>query len=191
MLVRKEKYMYYKKCFGRVLVQKSIGDPVWVEWIHHSEGIRHCATCLKLDKCWFEYGNVPENPHHPHCHCELRPLDYSLVRAAACAQSDYSKFDPYLFDLKNDYKHGKNRAFESWGYSIQDSRWLKAEFEKQALEKYLDDDYTLGKLNGQGQRITIRVEIPRKDKVGEVSFQTGWMVEPRGRIRLTTPYGGK
>lgn len=37
VLVRKEKYMYYKKCFGRVLVQKSIGDPVWVEWIHHSE----------------------------------------------------------------------------------------------------------------------------------------------------------
>ena len=74
---------------------------------------------------------------------------------------------------------------------MKDAHWLKAEIEKQALKKYLAGNYELGKLNGQGQRITIRVEIPRKDRVGEVSFQTGWMVEPKGKIRLTTPYGGR
>lgn len=47
----------------------------------------------------------------------------------------------------------------------------------------------LGQLNYQGQRINIRVEIPRKDKAGTASFVTGWMGEPNGYIRLVTPYG--
>ena len=51
--------------------------------------------------------------------------------------------------------------------------------------------YTLGKLNWNGQRIRIRVIIPRRDGTGEVSFITGWMVEPGGKLRMTTPYGGK
>ena len=65
------------------------------------------------------------------------------------------------------------------------------EVEKQALEKYVSGDYMLGKLNQDGQRISIRVEIPRKDKSETVSFVTGWMVYPNGNIQLTTPYGGK
>ena len=80
--------------------------------------------------------------------------------------------------------------FESWGYSIDDSQWLQKEFEKQALDKYVSGEYTLGKLNKDGQRISIRVEIPRKDKQQTVSFVTGWMVYPNGQIQMTTPYGG-
>jgi len=52
-------------------------------------------------------------------------------------------------------------------------------------------NYELGKLNFQGQRISIRVTIPRKNGAGDVSFITGWMVKPEGKIKLTTPYGGK
>ena len=109
----------------------------------------------------------------------------------ATTYSDYSKFDPYLFDPDNVYQHGKNRVFESWGYTVADARWLQAEIEKQALEKYLAGDYTLGKLNKDGQRISIRIEIPRKDSGRMVSFLSGWMVYPNGLLRLTTPYGGK
>ena len=58
--------------------------------------------------------------------------------------------DPYLFDPENTYRHGKNRAFESWGYSASDSTWLKNQSEKQALEKYLSGDYMLGKLDRRG-----------------------------------------
>lgn len=65
------------------------------------------------------------------------------------------------------------------------------EVEKQALEKYVSGDYMLGKLNQDGQRISIRVEIPRKDKSETVSFVTGWMVYPNGLIQLNTPFGGK
>lgn len=65
------------------------------------------------------------------------------------------------------------------------------EVAKQALEKYVSGDYMLGKLNQDGQRISIRVEIPRKDKSETVSFVTGWMVYPNGLIQLNTPFGGK
>lgn len=81
--------------------------------------------------------------------------------------------------------------FESWGYSISDSKWLQKEIEKQSLEKYIAGDYILGKLNKEGQRISVRVEIPRKNSEETVSFITGWLVYPNGHIQLTTPYGGK
>ena len=42
-----------------------------------------------------------------------------------------------------------------------------------------------------GQRISIRVEIPRKNKNEMVSFITGWMVRPNGLIHLNTPYGAE
>ena len=78
-----------------------------------------------------------------------------------------------------------------WGYTAKDARWLQEEIERQARKKYVSGEYTLGKLNWNGQRISIRITIPRKDGSGDVSFITGWLVEPCGNLRLTTPYGGK
>ncbi len=105
------------------------------------------------------------------------------------ADSAYSKFDPFLFDTKGVYGHGKDKMFNSWGYSVKDSQYLKEEIEKQALQKYINGEYTLNKLDHNGQRINIRVEIPRKDRSGTVSFITGWMARPNGHIQLATPYG--
>ena len=85
----------------------------------------------------------------------------------------------------------KKKLFNSWGYTIGDAKWLQSEIEKQALQKYINGDYILGKLNKDGQRISIRIEIHRKDTGNMVSFVTGWMVYPNGHIQLTTPYGGK
>lgn len=65
------------------------------------------------------------------------------------------------------------------------------EIGRQGQEKYVQGEYELELLNAQGQRINICVEIPRKDASGTVSFVTGWMVYPEGKIRLVTPYGGK
>jgi len=59
------------------------------------------------------------------------------------------------------------------------------------LQKYIDGDYELGELNEYGQHINIRIEIPRKDGSGTVSFITGWMARPNGHIQLATPYGKK
>jgi len=58
------------------------------------------------------------------------------------------------------------------------------------LEVYIRRLY-LEQLNYQSQRINIRIEIPRKDGSGTVSFKTGWKVHPNGHIQLATPYGGK
>ena len=62
---------------------------------------------------------------------------------------------------------------------------------KYLLRKCLRGEYTLGKLNDKGQRISITIEIERKDKNSTVTFLSGWMVYPNGKIQLITPYGGK
>ncbi len=162
----------------------------WVEWQHISKGKSHCPTCLRLDGCWFVAGQTPQIPQHPFCHCDLLSLPYMQVATCATAAADYSKFDPYLFNPDRFYSHNKQVMFESWGYHIEDARWLQSEIERQGLEKYIAGDYTLGVLNTYGQRISIRVEIPRKVGEGTVSFITGWLVWPNGRIQLNTPYGG-
>mgnify|MGYP007121808798 CR=1 FL=1 len=66
----------------------------------------------------------------------------------------------------------KNSSKE-WGYTVDDARWLQAEIERQGRERYLSGQYELGKLNMFGQRINIRVTIPRKDGFGDISFVTG------------------
>ena len=183
--------MYYKRCTGKILVRKSDDSPGWVRWTHHAEGKTHCEECLKLDGCWFLEDNAPPCPHHPSCHCTLDPIDAAVVRACATAKSDYSKFVPYLFNTAGRYTHNKEKLFEAWGYHAEDALWLQAEIERQAREKYAQGDYSLGILNKYGQRINIRIEIPRKDGIGKVSFASGWTVHPNGQIKLNTPYGGK
>lgn len=108
--------IYYKRYTGKLLPQKTAEQPSWVQWTHHSEGKTHCEECLMLDGCWFQEENAPSCPHHPYCHCTLDPIPYAVVLMNTTSYSDYSKFDPYLFDPENTYRHGKNRAFESWGY---------------------------------------------------------------------------
>lgn len=105
--------------------------------------------------------------------------------------SPYGKFANYVFDAKNPQNKGKAAMFESWGYTTVDSEWMMAEYERQAREKYIAGEYTLGMLNMHGQRISIQVTLPRKNGTGSVTFITGWMVEANGKIRLVTPYGGK
>ena len=89
------------------------------------------------------------------------------------------------------YWHGKEKLFAEWGYSAEDAHWLQSEMERQAREKYVSGSYQLGNLNLFGQRINIRIEISRKDGWGTVSFISGWMVRPNGKLELTTPFGGK
>ncbi len=107
------------------------------------------------------------------------------------AESAYSKYDPYLFNTEGKYTHTKEVLFKEWGYTVTDAEWLQNEIEKQTLEKYINEDYKLGRLNDTGQRISTKVEIPRKNSSEMVKFTTGWMVYPNGHIQLTTPYGGK
>ena len=183
--------MYYKHYTGAILIREAVDTSKWVKWTHHSEGKTHCAECLMLDGCWFPENNAPIWPHYPYCHCTLEPIDYTLVLMNAVVYSDYSKFDPYLFNTNGKYSHAKEKLFAQWGYTVEDAHWLQTEIEKQAGEKYITGDYTLGRLDMCGQRISIRITIQRKESTGSVSFLTGWMVLPDGQLKLNTPYGGK
>lgn len=183
--------MYDKWCTGITLVRKTRDFPEWVRWRHHAEGRTHCEECLMLDGCWFSGDVHPPCPHHPFCHCTLEPIDYAFVLTHAAANSNYSKFDPYLFNTNGTYPHSKEKLFHEWGYTVEDAHWLQAEIERQGREKYAAGEYELGKLDKYGQRISIIIAIPRKDKEGTVTFASGWMVEPNGKLKLSTPYGGK
>lgn len=183
--------IYYKRCTGKLLPQKTTEQPSWVQWTHHSEGKTHCEECLILDGCFFTQSNHPPCPHHPYCHCTLDPVPYAVVFGNISVYSDYGKFDPYLFKTTGLQTHNKEKLFKEWGYTVEDAKWLQAEIERQGRKRYLSGQYELGKLNMFGQRINIKVTIPKKDGSGDVSFVTGWMVKPNGQIRLNTPYGGK
>ena len=175
-------------------------DSGWVRWIHdwtkpaytnedrkknivYARVSNHCAKCLNINGCCFPKNNMPEFPLHPKCHCRLEPVD-NLLFEAECPKS---KFEDYIFHPTRN--RGKKVLFESWGYSIIDSKWLQQEFCRQAKEKYANGEFELGKLNEFGQRISIEITLPRKDKAGTVTFISGWMVYPDGKIINTTPYG--
>ncbi len=171
--------------------EKTPAAPKWNKWIHRNLSDNHCPECLMLDSCWFQREKTPKWPHHPFCHCILEDIPYNDVLTKTTSDSAYSKFDIYLFNTEGRYSDTKKHLFESWGYTVEDGKWLQSEINKQGLEKYISGNYVLGKLNKDGQRISIRIEIPRKDKTEKVSFITGWMAYPNGHIQLTTPYGGK
>ncbi len=127
--------------------------------------------------------NAPESPLHENCHCKAERIDGVTVTA----ECPIEKFTGYVFDIIQN--KGKKDLFESWGFTIADSASLKYEMEKQAYYAYLSGEYKLNKLDSYGQRIDIIVKLTGKN--GKVlTFKTGWMTYPDGKILLTTPFGG-
>lgn len=84
----------------------------------------------------------------------------------------------------------KKSLFESWGYSKKDSALLKNEYEKQALEKYINAQYIIQKLDNYGQRINIVINL-NTPTGKQVSVISGWLVFPYGKLKNVTPYGDK
>ena len=132
---------------------------------------------------WVEWKHIP--------HCTVVPQSTRIVQSQVTAISAYEKFARYALDPTNSKNKGKAAMFESWGYTAADSKWMMAEYERQAKEKYIAGEYWLGELNSYGQRINIYITIPRKDGTGSLTYKTGWIAEPNGKIRLVTPYGGR
>lgn len=96
-----------------------ISQQKWVKWQHEMMGIIHCGSCLALHDCWFVFGNEPIAPLHEKCHCTTVAIPTSQVKSRAKATSDYSKYDPYLFDPKNFYRHGKTRLLKAGDTLLQ------------------------------------------------------------------------
>ena len=89
------------------------------KWVHRNLSENHCPECLALDGCWFAGNNHPRHPHYPYCHCVLEDLPYERVLNDATSYSSYSKFDPFLFNTKGEYSHGKEKLFKAW-----DIQWM-------------------------------------------------------------------
>ncbi len=101
----------------------------------------------------------------------------------AKADCPIEKFTNYVFTDETKSK-GKKAIFESLGFTDKDSQTLKREIEKQSLSNYLIGNYLLKTLDSNGQRLAIPLILAGK------TFYTGWMLEPEGKIRNTTPFGG-
>lgn len=174
----------------------------WVKWIHggskpaytHEEKAanavagsigKHCAICLNLNGCCFIMDKKPIQPAHPNCHCYYENIPIISAKAVC----PVLKFTNYIFSDKY-IGNGKKQLFEAWGYFIEDSEELKRQFEKQAKKQYELGEYELGLLNGYGQRININITLKNKKTGADITFYSGWMVYPDGKIDLTTPYGG-
>lgn len=161
---------------------------IWIKWQHNPMvPLAHCETCIVLDKCWFNKSRMPRLPLHPRCHCayEVIPRPTPGLARAECA---IEKFTGYIFN--DEYlENGKQALFKKMGFTIEDAEYLKAEYEKQALEKYCNGEYTLDKLDRHGQRITIPIYLTKNGAATIII--TGWMVRKDGLITNTTPFSGK
>ncbi len=158
----------------------------WVEWKHVTAGFLHCSTCLSLHKCWFHRKKMPICKQHEHCHCYVFSINSPIPNVNSKAECSIDKFTGYIFSEK--YKwNGKMELFHSLGFTIEDSQMLKDEFEKQAVQKYCNGDYTLQKLNAYGQRINIVIQLQKNGR--EINFESGWMVREKGLVTLNTPLG--
>lgn len=166
----------------------NLRDKAWVEWKHElNVPAGHCELCKVLHECWFDNQIKPKKPLHPKCHCTTVFIEPPKANVTSEATCDIRKFTEYIFSDKYAW-NGKRALFENLGFSIADAEFLKREYEKQASEKYCNSDYSLGKLDKNGQRININIEFNRNGN--EISFLSGWMVKPKGFISNNTPFGG-
>lgn len=171
----------------------------WIEWNHFlvpnkpqwfREILRnfvallgHCMNCTSLDGCYLMQTNMPKQPLHENCDCQKKDITFSLVKSRAEATFDITKFTEYVFKNVIDSKV-KNQIFYDLGFKSEDSAYLQREYCIQALDEYLKGNYKLKNLDKRGQRLAIPV------KFKDTAFYSGWMLEPEGKIRNTTPFGG-
>ncbi|MEV4622348.1 DUF6883 domain-containing protein [Asanoa sp. NPDC049573] len=123
--------------------------------------------------------------HRPRAAGSPRP-----TRVAVASPETVRKFSDYVF--KPGAAHGKDKVFRSYGYDREHSEQLAAEFTRQGNARYAAGDFTLGRADHHGQRITIPVDlVGRGDAAGRsTTVKTGWMIRPDGSITLNTPFTG-
>lgn len=109
-----------------------------------------------------------------------------IPNITANAEWDLEKFKGYIFSDKYAW-NGKRDLFEKLGFSINDSEYLKQEYENQAVKNYCNSEYSLGKLDMYGQRINIDIKLVKNGR--NIVFTSGWLVRPKGKITNNTPLG--
>ena len=141
---------------------------------------RTCALCVALNRTIFKKNNKPEY-FHPHCKCEWKQIELREVTL----DFPIEKITQYLL-----VHPSKSKLMNSWGYTMEDAQEIYNTIAENAKNQYLNGEYTLGRLNENGQRIEIKCILNgKKDKSGQTyRFITGWMVYPNGMLHNNTPY---
>lgn len=171
----------------------------WIEWEHFDipnkpDFLRqilrflialsgHCLMCTALDGCFFVERIMPKQPIHEKCDCKKKPVSFYKINNLAQANMPIEKLSKYIFSNDQNSK-GKKSLFEKMGYTKDDIYNLQSQFKSQALNQYLSGNYILKNLDNYGQRVAIKITLNNH------SFYSGWMLEPEGTIRNTTPFGG-
>lgn len=188
-----------------------IVDNNWLKWVHfgvpdeegkdrdtirdHFETLGHCKPCTSLSGCYFVKSGLPEKKAegdgllHPHCDCTLNGIPKPDGEVTATCPIE--KFTGYIFSDKEEHvSNGKIELFKALGFRKEDSEYLKTQYDTQARQKYLNGDYTIGKLDEHGQRIKISIVVDSSTRKN-IEFITGWMVHPLGKIMCSTPFAGR
>lgn len=185
-----------------------IVDNNWVKWFHWGvpdeegaeredvrvdlEKLGHCKECSVLSGCYFVKSRLPKKKAdgdgvlHPNCDCKLNGI--SKPNGKITANCPIGKFTDYIFSEKY-IDNGKLQLFIDLGFTKENAEYLKAEFDVQAKQKYLNGDYEIGKLDEHGQRISITITVNSATRKN-IKLVTGWRVYPLGKIVCTTPLGG-
>ena len=117
--------------------------------------------------------------------------NHKNVDLIGVSKTIFGKFLLSFYPITGSYPYNEKKLFKTWGYTVDDAKWLQSKMERQARKKYIFGECQLGKLNNKGQRNSIKITISRRNNGTSVSFIIGWMVYPNGVIQLTTPYGDK
>nr|WP_203699704.1 hypothetical protein [Asanoa iriomotensis] len=82
--------------------------------------------------------------------------------------------------------------FRSYGYGREHSEQLAADFTRQGTARFAAGEYTRGRADQHGQRITIPIDlVGRGEAAGRsTTVKSGWMIRPDGSLTLNTPFTG-
>lgn len=130
---------------------------------------------------------MPKYPQHPRCQCRFKKIAKPIPYITAKATYDIRKFTEYVFSDK--YDDGKRELFERWGYTIKNSEYLQQLYVSQAMQKYCDGDYVFKGVVRNYTRVEIVIALPVGN--GQTrKIKTGWILLPKGEIKLSTPFTG-
>lgn len=126
----------------------------------------------------FKNANKPEY-YHPNCKCvnkeQLNP-EFSVI------------FDPrkmtYVFNDVN-----KCKMVRTMGYIPEDAEEMRSNISRLVISGFSKGEYKLGKLNENGQHISVFYNIPGKRDCSDISYRciAGCVAWPNGKILVATP----
>ena len=160
-------------------------DDDWVMWVAQENEWQD--DCDKFNKCYFIVKHMPVYFQHENCRCTLFKIDRPIPNITAHAVCDVRKFTEYVFNDK--YDDGKKELFESWGYGINDSAYLREIYMEQALKKYCNGEYEYLGTNKFNAKIGIDISLKSSNGKTQI-IKTVWALREYGELALITPYSG-